>query len=314
MKSKAQQVRLGVFVTLSVTVLVVVIALVTGTRMLKKRDAYRIAYHDVSVSGLEVGGAVKYHGIRVGRIDHIEIDPSDITRIIVTVSVERGTPVAEDMKAVISTIGITGLKLIELSGGTKEGKLLKSGSFIEPGKSLTENITGKAEVISDKIEMLLNNLLDFTSGENRERVLTLIDTTNEAVGKIDLILAENADSFRGTMENLEKSTAGLDSLIASSRTAVTRLDSVLVNFHEVSGELSRADMTEILQTAQSTLEEMMKTFKHIDLTVLKGRKDFIQSLELLRNSLQNISEVSRMLTEDPSTLIRGVEEDEGKRR
>ena len=99
MKSRARQVRLGIFVAVSLAVLAIVVLLITGSKFMTTRDTYFIAYKDTSISGLEIGAAVKYHGIRIGRVETIKIDPEDVTKVVVKITVEGGTPVKEDVKA-----------------------------------------------------------------------------------------------------------------------------------------------------------------------------------------------------------------------
>ncbi len=308
MKSKSQRIRLGIFLTISLTLLIVVIALVTGSKLLQKRDTYYIAYKDVSVSGLEVGGSVKYHGIRVGRIENIKIDPKDITRVIITISVEENTPIKEDVKAVISIVGITGLKLIELTGGSNEAELLKPGSFIKPGKSTMANITGKAEIISEKIEIIANNLAEITGGKNKDKFIELINRINITLKQVNIILAENRESIRSTMDNVQQFSQQLNILASSTNQVLTSLDSVITNIGEISDEINEAEIGVLLSDLSQAIREANRTFTHIDMTVLRGRKDIIRSLELMRQSLQNIDEFSRMLTEDPSIILRGTGE------
>ena len=152
MVSKAQKFRLGIFIAFSSVLLIVFLVVVAGNKLLEKRDEYYIHYEDTSVIGLQVGGQVKYHGISVGRVDDIRIDKEDVKMVIVTISVKEGTPLKEDILATLAPVGITGLKQIELSGGTNEAKLLKPKSNILPGKSVLDSITGKAEIIAEKLK------------------------------------------------------------------------------------------------------------------------------------------------------------------
>ena len=314
MKSKSQRIRLGIFITISSSILIIVIALITGSKLLQKRDIYYIAYKDVSIGGLEIGNSVKYHGIRVGRIDDIKIDPKDITRVIITISVEGNTPIKEDIKAVVSIIGITGLKLIELTGGSNEAELLKPGSFIKPGKSTMENITGKAEIISEKIEIVANNLAEITGGENKDKIIELINRINITLKQVNIILAENREPIRSTMYNVQQFSEQLNILGSSTNRILVSLDTIMINISEISKDLNQADIADLLSNINQTVREIDKTFTHIDMTVLKGRKDLIRSLELMKHSLQNLNEFSRMLTEDPSIILRGTGDRRAKER
>ena len=76
---------------------------------------------------------------------------------------DTGTPIKQDTQADIVTQGITGLKAIEIRGGTNQAEFLKSGDYISAGRSTAEEITGKANIIAEKAEKVINNLQIFTA-------------------------------------------------------------------------------------------------------------------------------------------------------
>jgi len=140
MVSKAQKVRLGIFIITISIILLVFLVLVAGNKLIEKRDNYFILYKDVSVNGLQIGSQVKYHGINIGRVDEINIDKDDVRNVIVSLSIKQGTPIKNDVKATLAPVGITGLMQIELIGGSVEAPLLNPGYFIGAGSSSLQNI------------------------------------------------------------------------------------------------------------------------------------------------------------------------------
>ena len=174
MKRKSQSIRLGIFIFFSSLILSFLIAFFAARQWFEKTDNYYISYQDVSVSGLEVGSPVKYMGVSIGLISGISIDPQDITSIIVELSVDTGTPIKQDTQADIVTMGITGLKAIEIRGGTNQAEFLKNGDYINPGRSAAEEITGKANIIAEKAEKV-TNIQIFTAPENLSKFTTSVD-------------------------------------------------------------------------------------------------------------------------------------------
>ncbi|MBS3769064.1 MAG: MlaD family protein [Bacteroidales bacterium] len=75
MRNRSQKIRLGVFLFVSLAILLSVIGFLAAREFFEKEDIYYVSYEGVSVSGLEVGSPVKYMGINVGTIKHITIDP-----------------------------------------------------------------------------------------------------------------------------------------------------------------------------------------------------------------------------------------------
>ena len=109
MVSRAQKFRLGIFLVVISILMIIFLVLVAGNKIMEKRDTYYIKYQDLTVSGLQIGGPVRYHGIAIGRVDEINIDAEDVTSVIVVVSVKAGTPLKKDVSAALTPIGITGL-------------------------------------------------------------------------------------------------------------------------------------------------------------------------------------------------------------
>mgnify|MGYP003564474005 CR=1 FL=1 len=114
MATKAQKIRLGVFMLLAFLLLVGTVGTLAGIQMWNPRDIYFVSYKE-SVSGLDIGSAVKMKGVRVGPVETIKVAP-DTESVRVELALDPGTPITVDNKAVGMSIGITGLKVIELTG------------------------------------------------------------------------------------------------------------------------------------------------------------------------------------------------------
>ncbi|MBL7108426.1 MAG: MCE family protein [Candidatus Cloacimonetes bacterium] len=306
MITKSQKIRLGIFVFVAVALLLILLSLVIGSKFLEKRDIYYIAYKDVSVSGLDIGSAVKYHGIRVGRIEELKVDTEDITRVIVKISVKEKTPIKSDVKAVISAVGITGLKLIELVGGTTEAETLKPNSFIESGPSVFEEITGKAEIISEKLEVVLNNLAEITKEANQRKVEKIL--TN-----INILLSENREPITNTLSNLDSISFYAIQFTKSASEAAEKLNTILhseelqnllANSEEFSSKLAKVDISTTIEELNNAIKQANDAFLHIDRTVLKSRSDILETLEILKETVDYLNEFSRDISEDPSILLR----------
>ncbi len=316
MPTRAQKIRLSIFVILTFLALIALIGFITSQEFLKKVDTYYIAYENVSVSGLEVGSPVKYLGIKVGVVEDIHIDPENVNRVIVKVELQDGTPIKNDARADINTIGITGLKTIEIRGGSNEAPLLKEGKFIRAGTSLTEEITGKAEVITQKMEVILNNLQDFTRPENLKKFVDLAENTNSAFVKMESLLDENRQDLRETIE-LSKNTA--IRLEASSQTLQATLEDIrrivgsdtvrqiLTNTRAISLKLKEADLVTLIEQVQEIAIQTKQLLNMMDEGLERGGRDFQESMRQLKITSEYLQEFSQSLQQDPSVILRGTE-------
>ncbi len=217
MVSKAAKIRLGIFVFIGTAILTLFFILVAGNRLIQRRDTYYIRFHNYSVNGLQIGGAVNYNGIQVGRVEEITIDSKDVTSVVVTISLEHGTPIKADNEVTLVFIGITGIKALEISGGTNTSKMLKPGSYIRPGATQLDELSGKAFSIVDKVNEIAANINRLTGEENRENVTNILRETS-------LLLEYTRTNFTATLESISKiatNTAGVTEGMGSNFTRIT---------------------------------------------------------------------------------------------
>ncbi len=321
MKGRAQKIRLGIFIMFTSLLLLILIGFFTAKRLFEKTDVYYVAYRDVSVSGMEVGSSVKYMGINVGSISSITIDPDDVNQIIVKLSLKEGTPVKEDATADIVSMGITGLKTIEIRGGSNEADFLEEEQFIQQGTSLVEDISGQAEEIAFKVEQVLNNLIDFTQPQNLERFSEAVDNISRlsinAQQSFDLItevVVENRQDLRQSVIFANSLTGRLDSTAVDFMAASNKLNElmqgdtlgeILGNIRDISVTLRETDLNSLIENLASTAAQTQQMLVKIDGDIDRGSKDLGDNLMLLKHTLDNLQEVSRKINTDPSILIRG---------
>lgn len=324
MVSRSQKIRLGIFLTIALVILIIAIGVITGTQLLKKRDTFYIRFKEISLTGLEIGSPVKYRGLRIGRIDDMYIDESDITSIIVKISVDPKIPIKEDNEAILTYLSVAaGLKMIELQGGTQESKRLPPNSFIKAGQSIVDMITGKAEVITEKLEYILNNFADMTRTDRQEKLFQLIDNTTKTLATFQTLLEANQINIFQTIKNVEKISGHLDTFMITSNLAMNdirqitkspKLLTTVDNVEKISTELREARLSELIEKLTATVEQTNRTFTHLDLTILKSRHDILSSAEILRESLEYFNEFTRLISENPSLLLRSSQREEIQER
>ena len=299
MVSSAQKFRLGIFIVVFSVLMIIFLILVAGSKIMEKRDIYYIRYENTSVSGLQVGGPVKYRGIGIGRVDDIIIDAEDVTNIIVSVSVKAGTPIKEDMRASLIPIGITGLLQVEITGGSKEASFLKTRSFLPAGVSTFESISGKAEIISEKLEQLLNNLAEITNEENRKKINNIINNADE-------IITENQQSINIILTNLSSTTQDLAIIADETRQIMQsgEIENIVSNAEKITIDIANSNLEELLIDMNTAIKKLDLTLSRIDATHLESRQDILDTIEALKETIEYLNDFSRQISDDPSLLIR----------
>lgn len=314
MQNRKQKIRLGIFLVVGLIAIISILAFFTAQEFFKKEDTYFIAYSDISVSGLEVGSPVKYMGINTGTIKEITIDPENVNKIIVELALKPETPIKENVHADIISLGITGLKAIELSGASNEAEPLKPGSFIRAGSSFAGEITGKAEIIAQKAEQLLNNLLFFTQPENLNKFTNLAELAGMTILNIDSVIAENRSDIRQTVIPLKDISNRLDQtsrvLLSTIETVQLKVENdtineIFTNLYDVSEKLKQADINSLVENIAKIAGLTEQLINRVDNDLNQGSKDFNESLHLLKLTLENLNQASIKINNDPSILIRG---------
>ena len=155
MATRAQKIRLGLFMMMSVVILIGGAVTLIGINVWNVKSKYFVRY-TASISGLDVGSSVKMRGVRVGQVESISVN---MDYVQVNFTTMPATKIRSDVTANAVASGITGLKFIELSGGTRGAELIKpnsSKSQVKAGEATS--LTGKAADVAEMIQAAVNNI------------------------------------------------------------------------------------------------------------------------------------------------------------
>lgn len=108
-------------------------------------DRYALAARFVSSSGLKPGAFVEVGGVRVGKVDAIELDP-DSYESVVHMRLDSRVRLQDDSIASIRTEGIIGDKFVKITPGGSPEMIAAGGEIVE-----TESAISLEELISKYI-------------------------------------------------------------------------------------------------------------------------------------------------------------------
>lgn len=138
---------------------------------------YRIHFAE-SVSGLALGDSVKFHGVDVGTVKAMALDPDDPRRVVVDVRLRRDAPVKTDTKASLRLKGITGVVFIELDGGAPSAQTLLA---VTPEGQVPE-IPAQRSSLATALDQLPQVLEKFSAIEDQTR--KVVADVGEVTGRI----------------------------------------------------------------------------------------------------------------------------------
>ena len=114
MEREANYTAVGAFVLLVIGMAVAFVYWYSDGRNARSYERYEI-YFEGSVSGLNVGSAVRYLGVDIGRVIALNIDRRSAARVQVIVGIDSAAPISDKTVAELSLLGVTGLLYTSLS-------------------------------------------------------------------------------------------------------------------------------------------------------------------------------------------------------
>jgi phospholipid/cholesterol/gamma-HCH transport system substrate-binding protein len=201
METRANYVLIGLFSILSVIAAAIFTLWMANSGLNKQTTTYDVVFEG-PVRGLEVGGEVRFNGIKVGEVVELSLSKANPKDVIARINVQSDTPISITSVAELEPAGLTGTAYVQISAGQDGSAQLSSGLGQGPPKIASRR-----------------GQLDRLFGESED----VISTTLTAVTNVNKLLSEdNLRNFSATLANIERLSAqlsGPDSALATLRDA-----------------------------------------------------------------------------------------------
>lgn len=194
------KVRLGLFIIVGIILFFLAIFIIGKQKNLFD-PVFKVTADFRNVSGLQVGNTVRFSGINIGTVDNIRIINDSMVKVDMLVKKDVQKFIKVDSKARIGSEGIIGDKVVVLSQGNSNSKIVKDGQRIASTEPVeTDAIIQSLQVTSENAAV--------ASGEIAE-ILIKINSGEGTLGKLinDESMAKDIDQ---TINNLKSSSKGLD--------------------------------------------------------------------------------------------------------
>ncbi|MBL8367931.1 MAG: MCE family protein [Candidatus Accumulibacter sp.] len=205
-----------------------------------------------NVTGLSLQGQVRYRGIRVGKVQAIELDPADVRNILIRISVNDSVPVTRGTVAKMGYQGVTGIAhiLLEESGDDPQPLPGDAGdaSRIAMQPSLIEELSDAGGATLRAAGAFLSNankLLDSENRQNFARILVNLEATtanaNDAIAQFRQLLTQTPESLRllnATLARAEHAAGQATPLLVEARELVVGLQAVSKRVDRLLGDPS----------------------------------------------------------------------------
>jgi len=309
MESKREQAMVGIFVLIAGAVLVGTIFALTGA-FGGSATTYR-AYFPFA-GGLEPGATVRYAGgPKVGRVEKLQLDSKDSSRIEITFSVKSGLPVKTDSRVKIMSLSPLGDNHLEIVPGSEKAALAATGAILPSDPYVDFNaLTAEITEIAPEAQQLLKTLNDRATElkVTVDRVNDLINPRNRAnlagtLAETRGMIAENRAQVKSTVQNLNSASQNLSPLLQDLRKTAAQANEALNHVDSLIGE-NRADVRQAVVDLRRSLATVTDLTARLDQTLDVNSENIDELLENLRHVSENLKQFNNTITTRPYTLIR----------
>ena len=287
MDTKINFFKIGLFVIAFVIALLILVFWLGKYGFEKKKfDEYSI-YFKESVAGLNIGSSIKYKGFDVGSVSEIKLNPLNSEEIQVDISIKKGTPIKEDNYASLGNLGITGLKYIELKGGSNNSKLLEVNEnglrIIHSETSTLTNLVDSTTDITNELTIVLSQIKKLLNDENIKNISTTIVKTQNSMANIEqfsLYLVNNE-------KKLDELLANISLLTKNGNKSFESIDKSANTFKALSTELLaevKKGNFDVNDMSKESFDKLNKVLNSLDGTLL-------QTQNLIDNLNQSPSDI-----------------------
>jgi phospholipid/cholesterol/gamma-HCH transport system substrate-binding protein len=305
METRAHHVLIGLF-----AVLVVLFGLAFGVWLARAHSDQEWNYYDIvfneAVTGLSKGGTVQYNGIRLGDVTQLRLDPDDPRRVLARVRLSGDTPLRKDTHAKLALTGVTGVAIIQLSGGSPGSPLLVGHDgqvpVIVADPSPFARLLANGEDLMTNISQAAAKANELLSKDNVQRVQNTLDHLD----KTTAVIADEREDIRVLIRQLVSVTRQADDTLAESRALVHNANGLIDTQGKATLESAQRAMAS-LERATASVDRLLNDNADAINGGAASLGDLAPALHELRDTLGSLRSITRRLDENPSGYLLGRE-------
>jgi phospholipid/cholesterol/gamma-HCH transport system substrate-binding protein len=305
MEAKFSYAVVGFFVLVLGAVLIGGVLWVSSGRYYGKSYVPYRTYMTDSVAGLNLNAPVKYHGVDVGFVRRIALNPANTEQVELTLAILHGTPVKDDTVAIMETQGLTGIAYVELTGGSKDAPLLtpQRGEDVPVIKSGPSLLTRFETAIYGALAGLTRATDTFNallSDDNRRAFAeTLADlrTVSRTLAKRSSSIDASLAGAERTMKSAERTMSNTAAFTGDLPRLVQRIERSADALDRMADAVARAG-----STATTTLEDSRAELQRFTGEGLPEARALIGEM---RETTATLRRLADELERNPDILVRG---------
>lgn len=242
-----------------------------------------------TVIGLKNGSSVRFNGISVGKVDDVSIEGTDKVRVIMTLEKSVQKYIKTDSKVTVSSEGLVGNKVVEITPGSQDAPSVKDNEQIESIRPLeVQDILASLKLSSDNAVNFTKEIEEITMkvnhgqgtlGQlvNNDTLYRSVDTTFRSFatysGQLNLVFSKinsTVDQITGDIKNLSgrmnEITSDIGNIVNKMNSSESVVGTILTDTafaNNIKGLIQNADMTtKNLEQGSFSFAQNMEALKH----------------------------------------------------
>jgi phospholipid/cholesterol/gamma-HCH transport system substrate-binding protein len=248
MTNRKNNIVVGLFVILSLVILLFGVYFLKETVPGRKSDTYHAIFNQVST--LQDGDPVKINGVKMGKVQGIELKDN---RVHVTLKLDRGIKLPKDSDVRIQNIGLMGERQVGILMG-RSTEYFPTGADMEgqldAGIAEAMGVAGEVAIESEILVKSLKAVMDSTVGKPEfvASFNNVVKQTEELSARLGTFIQEIDPKVKHSLTNLESASSRVHIMLRDQEVPVK---TIIQN-----GEAVSSKLRDVVEKADQVADQM----------------------------------------------------------
>ena len=247
--------------------------------------AHYILMSEGSVSGLNPEAAVRFRGVKVGKVENIGFDPENSRFIQIRIGVDRNVPLTKGVFAQLGYQGVTGLAYVQLDDDGNQPELLQTNevdlAHIPMRSSTLENIVYSGQDLLNSVNETVKKMNLLLNEQNQERFAHILENMEGASSSFGSF----TDQLQPNLKSLPELTSETSSLLKNANQLVNNINQIVEKVGQRGG---------IVDNLSQSVEDLADTIPK-----------FHNAIDRIVQDTRTVNRILLQLEEQPRSLIFG---------
>lgn len=284
-----RKLAVGLFVASGLMLFIVVIFII-GSKENLFTPTFKLKASFEKVNGLKAGATVRFNGINVGTVDYIDLINGKSVMVGMTVERKVREFIKKDSKATVSTEGLVGNKIVEISSGSNDIASVQDDEILQSIPAVeTEDIMRKLKETSENASDMTKDLAVIVQKVNNgEGTIGQLVNNKDLYNSVDSTMRGFAGYSGQVKIVFQKITETVDNVSGDISTLSKQVRNVTTDISEITKKLNSSESVIGVLMTDTAYANDLKSLMHNANSTTKNLEDgsfsFSQNMEALKHN------------------------------